>query len=620
MIRRSGKRYVWRMPLALSASVVVAAAVVVLIGLSAGISAAQDQGAAAGAPASNQPAFIKNLHITGFVQNTTSTWVNSSAMEYNTYPVTNPLAPNRLHPVLNRNSLAAERNMIQVDVNDDFTENDSMFMRVWGVYEPSYPWEENCAQQYGNLAPGVPFGISELGEGPNGHCNSDFYNQYGIRELWFKHRWGPLQFFVGRQIVTWGESLAFRVGDQINPQDLSWAFGFANLEQSRTPVWMLHPILNLPSVGPFSSNFAELVYIPGFDFMYTQVDYANDSFDGMDNIRGRVNITADSPGGRFGVRTDSREIVFLGAPEIAPPFAMVQAGIPVPGCIAGCFYLSAGRNVQQQVPSATWGNSQIGFRLHTLVENAEITAFYLWNHDYSPVARYDNRSALAIAPGFALRRVNLFYPQYQAVGFTVNRPIYLPGALAQLPFVIRAETLYKNHDAFNTLAMPGTPLNHFAGIGVRNFSIDGTTRSDTLLWLFALDLDQAYTPWLTTTGNLTANFEVMGTTILSYSRFMQGAAGFFERAYHNDVNMLLSVGSSWWWGAISPNWTTIFNPNGLTFLSFPSIQLTPPWTNKYFMKLEWVDVQGTNQFGLDGGVFKGKDMIFAQFQYNFSLL
>ena len=140
------------------------------------------------------------------------------------------------------------------------------------------------------------------------------------------------------------------------------------------------------------------------------------------------------------------------------------------------------------------------------------------------------------------------------------------------------------------------------------------------MWLIALDLDQAYTPWLTATGNLTANFEVNGTTILSYSHNMQGAAGYFEKAYHNDINILGSVSTSWWWGAVSPGWTTIFNPNGLTFLSFPSVQLTPPWTNKYFMKLEWVDVQGTNQYGLDGGVFKGKDLFFAQFQYNFSLM
>ena len=416
--RLSGLRRKWRNRPAWHRPAATVALAALLVALSTALCAAQDQGAAAGAPASSEPAFIKNLHITGFLQNTTSTWVNSSAIEYNkpTYLNFGPAGPFNTTGQLNRNSLAAERQLLQVDVNDDFTENDSMFMRLWFVYEPSYPWETACSWQMGNL-PGAPFGFSETGQAPSTHCNSDFYNQYGIRELWFKHRWGPLQFFVGRQIVTWGESLAFRVGDQINPQDTSWAFGFSNLEQSRIPLWMIHPILNLPSAGPFSSNFAELVYIPGFDFLYTDVDYSNDQYDGMNNIAGRVNVNAASPGGRFGVRLDSRGIdsVFT-----APPFFMLQLGAP--GCPnpAGCLYLSAGRNVQQVIPSATWGNSQIGFRLHTLVENAEVTAFYLWNHDYSSVARIRNDAAFNLVlaegpglPGFSLRRVDSFYPQYR---------------------------------------------------------------------------------------------------------------------------------------------------------------------------------------------------------------
>src|SRR5208337_2268668 len=153
MIRRSRKWFAWRKPLALSASVVGAAAVVALIGLSAGVSYAQDAGA--GGTQSSEPAFIKNLHITGFFQNTSATWINSSAQEYNTYgPESNK--------TLNRNSLAAERNMIQVDVNDDFTENDSMFMRLWGVYEPAYPWETGCLDKTGGL------------DGQKVDCTADF--------------------------------------------------------------------------------------------------------------------------------------------------------------------------------------------------------------------------------------------------------------------------------------------------------------------------------------------------------------------------------------------------------------------------------------------------------------
>ena len=78
---------------------------------------------------------------------------------------------------------------------------------------------------------------------------SDYYNQYNVRDAYWKNVKGPLTLFMGRQIVTWGESLAFRVGDVINPQDFTWNFGFSNLEQSRLPLWMVHPIFNLPELG-----------------------------------------------------------------------------------------------------------------------------------------------------------------------------------------------------------------------------------------------------------------------------------------------------------------------------------------------------------------------------------
>ncbi len=62
--------------------------------------------------------------------------------------------------------------------------------------------------------------------------------------------------------------MAFRVGDVVNPTDTCWAFGFANLEQSRVPQWMIHPMLNLPEAGPFSSNFVEAIIQPGFQPNY----------------------------------------------------------------------------------------------------------------------------------------------------------------------------------------------------------------------------------------------------------------------------------------------------------------------------------------------------------------
>ena len=72
-----------------------AAAIILLLGLLGGVCYAQTGG---GGSTSNEPAFIKNLHITGFVQNTTSTWLNSNAIEYNKDRFGNQ----------NKNSLAAE--------------------------------------------------------------------------------------------------------------------------------------------------------------------------------------------------------------------------------------------------------------------------------------------------------------------------------------------------------------------------------------------------------------------------------------------------------------------------------------------------------------------------------
>ena len=104
---------------------------------------------------------------------------------------------------------------------------------------------------------------------------------------------------MGLQIADVGGSLAFRVGDVINPQDFSWNFGFANLEQSRLPLWMVHPILNLPSYGPFNSNFVEGIWTPPWQPMYTQVDTPNQDanphsnwYDGQHDVAGSVSVQA----------------------------------------------------------------------------------------------------------------------------------------------------------------------------------------------------------------------------------------------------------------------------------------------------------------------------------------
>ena len=174
------------------------------------------------------PEWMSGLSVTGFLANTTAMWANSAnlqGLQNLNHSLGIPVSSSK-------NSLAVERNWMQLDINEKLDSDDQFFIRWWGVYEPTYDYETHSG-----------FG--------------DLYNQYTVRDAWWKHKWGPLSLFLGRQIVTWGESIAFRVGDVVNSQDFEWNFGFANLEQSRLPMWMIHPIVQLPSGGPFGSNFFE---------------------------------------------------------------------------------------------------------------------------------------------------------------------------------------------------------------------------------------------------------------------------------------------------------------------------------------------------------------------------
>jgi hypothetical protein len=86
------------------------------------------------------------------------------------------------------------------------------------------------------------------------------------------------------------------------------------------------------------------------------------------------------------------------------------------------------------------------------------------------------------------------------------------------------------------------------------------------------------------------------------------------------VSLLLNFGTSWWWSDFSPTWTMIFNPKGRAFALFPSIVLNPPWTKKYFMKLQAIEIMGGDNRTPGLGLLKGQSYLIAQFQYNFNLM
>jgi hypothetical protein len=480
---------------------------------------------------------IKDLSVSGFFRETAGFFINTEAIS----------------PTRSKNSLSTLRQFLQLDFNYTAGEHNSFFMRDWFVYEPAYPFENTATIK-----------------GSNTH---DFYNQFGVREAWWRNQTGPVVTFVGRQIVMWGSSVAFRIGDVINPQDFSYAFGFANLEESRMPIFMVHPILNLPNFRALSNSYLEVIYAPGADPLYTQVDYPDDRFEGQNTIAGRVNVLAPA-GARFAVR---------------PPQGPGGSSIVAQGRVFPPI------KTRWVIPRATWDNSQVGVRLHTILENeTDISLFYWRSHEYSPIVFVRNPHLISFE----------FRP-FQGVGGTIQRPIYLPGALNQLfPIVLRGEFFYKNHAAFDTVDL-SAPF--------------GVVYSDTFNHLIAMDITSAYVPQLSRTGSLTVNLEYQGLTILDSNKNMLASGAYRPRVYKNDTNFALNVGESWWNGAIAPVWTSAFNPAGKTLLLFPSFTFIPPWTNSYFLKTQYIGIFGDNKY-YGGGVFKGKSMFVFSFQYNFNLL
>src|SRR5262249_24416299 len=143
-------------------------------------------------------------------------------------------------------------------------------------------------------------------------------------------------------------------------------------------------------------------------------------------------------------------------------------------------------------------------------------------------------------------------------------------------------------------------------------------------YMLALDIDQAYAPWLTTTGNLTTNLEFIQETVMDDCKLCYLGDAVDGQLAKNNVALLFNIGTSWWWSDFAPTWTMIYNPKGTTFALFPSLLLNPPWTRKYFLKLQAIEILGGDKMMSGGqvplGLFKGQSYLLAQFQYNFNLL
>jgi hypothetical protein len=617
-------------------------------------------------PPGGEEGWLSGLHISGYGSQTAGMWQNP---------------PNLQAYTPSRNYLAVSRSLLQIDGNYRLNENNTFFARGWFVYEPPYAFNYKNNNNYaaksnyigpsrgpGFAGPTNPFckanpscaKTAAGGDVSYGHDTNGFYNTYELRDAWWENKTGPLTLFIGNQIVVWGQSVAFRVGDVVNPTNTCWAFGFANLEQSRIPQWMVHPILNLPEWGNFTSNFLELVVQPGFQPNW-QPDQYQDPFHKYRSAltAGRANTCLPNvdhgAGGRFDAQYPTTPVFggdFIGSPvgpysaggnqgspnlpqykalvtpEVAHEFWLCNSqnglgGVPAfnpykafltrfPHGFPCNLGLSKGNNRNGnnilngslvdvgyfQVPGMQPQNWNEGVRFHTLYGATEWTALYY----------YDSVNAGGPATIKWRPFTNLYDYQYPAInqaGVTVDRPLPAPASIAEyFPAVFRGEMIYQNHTSVDTSEFQ---------------DFNGQRWSDQTKYMLALDVDQAYAPWLTSTGNLSAGVEVEQTTVLDDCKQCWDFNAFDGRLLKNDVTVEFNLGTSWWWSDFAPTWFMLWNPKGNNMAFFPNIILNPPWTKKYFVKLQAVELLGGDKVqGL--GLFKGQSQLLAQFQYNFNVM
>src|SRR6202022_2833668 len=135
---------------------------------------------------------------------------------------------------------------------------------------------------------------------------------------------------------------------------------------------------------------------------------------------------------------------------------------------------------------------------------------------------------------------------------TANRPVPLPEVIAEhFPVIAKAETVWINHKSFDDR---------------RPYVLTTRRFSDVVNWMAALDVTNAYAPWLSTTGDLSANLEIFDSIALDMAKDMDLSDRNTSHLLKNPVQILFNPGTSWYYGDIAPTWTMIYGVKGNTFL------------------------------------------------------
>ena len=450
------------------------------------------------------------------------------------------------------NDLAAMRTWLRAYFDVAYSEKVTLWAAVQFAHEPWYDVETGSASER------------------SGHEYSEWWNINDVlRECYIN--WMPSTNFgvkIGRQIVIWGEAMTSRVGDVVHPDDSRYAFGFANLDDARIPMWMIRASHFFPSLD---LEFEWLVS-PNLTGKEWRVGRSG-SFATPTGTPGVYN-----PGQRFGIHPEDRP---FGAPgRLVTPIERdtitYGAGIP---------------NMISDYPQNSIDDLRYGFRGTSFIRNALVSFMYYHTQTYSPAIEVGPLTAVVpLFPGFSLayRDYYMRYPDIDILGVSMNMD--LPVGL------VRAEATWTPEQPYPT----DTTI------------AKGFDERDFIKYMLAWDLK--FLPSWHNYSPFDVTLEHVGEWIPDNDNLLFAVYGTPMASYNPSFNMRIATD----WINL---WTTqvIFsiNPRNKGGLFMPSVTFKPRWLNSAFsFELKYIRIFADSSY--DGiGLLEQKDMLLLTTQFNF---
>jgi hypothetical protein len=205
------------------------------------------------ASAEAQDYYDGQLHIGGFIR-----WDGSAHY--------GPLNPANARVQTENNSWNRFRVWAQInfDINPTNAEWFSLFAKI--NYDGDFTQDVDST-----LFPARP-GYDSFPNFPHDMSAQNDTNRLRLWEIYADFRPGNFWLRIGRQTIAWGDTIAFRTTDILNPLDLSWNFfgwpWFEEFQYIREPQWMARINYDIPSE---SMPDLEIEGIVNFNFIPTNI-------------------------------------------------------------------------------------------------------------------------------------------------------------------------------------------------------------------------------------------------------------------------------------------------------------------------------------------------------------